>query len=118
MVFSRAACWICILLDFFSPRACRMLKYILGDVKRPVESIKTASNTQNCLPEKLWAKIQFELCNTGFFCKIPGKKFIELLQQRNISYPMYFVTRNVLEFTELKNSSSFLSYQHFSFSAK
>ena len=87
---------------------CRMTWGIDQDLVRPLKLLRS----------KVIGKKRFRYIPLVWFLQILGKKLIGLVEGWKISYPMYFGTRNNLQFTEFKNSSAFSRFLHFSFSHK
>ena len=84
-------------------RRCKMTWGIDQDLVRPLKWLRS----------KVIGKKRFWYIPTVWFLQILGKKLIGLVEGWNISYPMYFGTRNILEFTEFKNSPGFSRFLHF-----
>ena len=84
----------------------------LGNRSRPSTTLEMASL------KSYWQKTILTYPPPGCFLQIHGKNVIGLVVGRNISYPMYFGTRNNLEFTELRNSPAFSRFLQFQFSHK
>ena len=82
---------------------CKLTWGIDQDLVRPLKLLRS----------KVMGKKRFSIWLSYEFFIFLEKKLIGLGEGRNISYPTYFGTRNILEFTESRNSPAFSRFLHF-----